>query len=224
MFFFVPNLKQRITKERRKFMPVVLYEKQRQIIDFIAQFIQKNGFAPTLKDIAKAMGLNSLATVHEHIEILVRKGVLRKKGTRRTRALEIVDKRLANMDIGVQLPILGFIAAGKPIEPFSDPNAFVDVAPSLVGGKHRAYVLQVKGNSMIEEGIFDGDYVVIEERHDVKQGDIVVALLENGFATLKKFFKEATRIRLEPANAEMSPIYATKVKVQGRVIALIRRF
>ncbi len=205
-------------------MPVILYEKQRQIIDYIAQYIQKQGFAPSLKDIATAMGLRSLATVHEHLEILIRKGVIRKTGRRNNRGLEIVDKKLANTDNGVQLPILGFIAAGQPIEPFSDPNAFLGVPPEMVKGDKRSYVLQVRGESMIDEGILDGDYVVVEERHDVKDGDIVVALLENGLATLKKFFKEATRIRLEPANAKMSPIYATKVQIQGKVCAVIRKF
>ncbi|MFC1711588.1 transcriptional repressor LexA [Patescibacteria group bacterium] len=205
-------------------MPVVLYERQRQIIDFIAQYIQKNGFAPSLKSIAKAMNLSSLATVHEHIEILARKGVIKKTGTRKNRVLEIVDKKLANQDQGIRLPILGFIAAGKPIEPFSDPNAFLHVAPAMMTGKKRAYVLQVRGSSMIEEGIFDGDYVVVEERHDVKNGDIVVALLETGLATLKRFFKEATRVRLEPANAKMAPIFATKVQIQGRVVAVIRKY
>lgn len=205
-------------------MPVVLYERQRQIIDYIAQFIQKNSFAPSLRDMADAMNLNSLATVHEHIKILVRKGVLKKTGTRRNRGYEIVDERLANQDKGVRLPILGFIAAGKPIEPYSDPEAYLHVAPTMVSGKKRSYVLQVRGDSMIEEGIFDGDYVVVEEDESVKNGDIVVALLETGLATLKKFFKEATRIRLEPANAQMAPIFASKVQIQGRVVAVIRKF
>lgn len=205
-------------------MPVVLYEKQRQIIDYISQFIQRNSCAPSLKDIADAMGVNSLATVHEHIEILVKKGVLRKIGTRKNRVLEIIDKRLASLDLGVQLPVLGFIAAGKPIEPFSDPSAFISVAPGMVSGKKRSYVLQVRGDSMIDEGILDGDYVVVEENQEVKNGDIVVALLENGLATLKKFFKEATRVRLEPANQKMQPIFATSVQIQGKVIALIRQF
>ena len=205
-------------------MPVVLYERQRQIIDFIAQFIQRNAYAPNLKQIAQAMNLNSLATVHEHIEILVKKGVLKKIGKRKGRILEIVDKKLADIDRGVQLPILGFIAAGKPIEPFSDPAAFLSVAPTMISGKVRSYVLQVKGESMIGDGIMDGDYVVVEERHDVSNGDIVVALLDNGLATLKKFFKEATRIRLEPSNAKMAPIFATNVQIQGKVIAVIRKF
>jgi repressor LexA len=106
----------------------------------------------------------------------------------------------------------------------TDPNATFKVSPELVSSKKRSYVLKVKGNSMIDDGIFNDDYVVIEERSDVNNGDIVVALLDNGLATLKRFYKEATRVRLEPANSTMSPIYATNVQVQGRVVGLIRKF
>lgn len=222
--FFCPKLKVNNNHKKGEIMPVVLYEKQREILDFIAQYIQKYGFSPQLKEIAKAMKLKSLSTIHEHIAVLIRKGVIKKSGRGKLRTLKIIDKQLGRIDSGVKLPLLGFIAAGKPIEPFSDPNAFLDVAPSMLSGKNRAYILQVRGSSMIEEGILDGDFVVVEERHDVKNGDIVIALLENGLATLKKFFKEATRIRLEPANAKMSPIYATKVRIQGKVTAVIRKF
>ena len=119
---------------------------------------------------------------------------------------------------------MGFIAAGKPLEPITDPNATLMVSPTLVTGKRRAFVLQVKGDSMIEEGILDGDFVVIEEQVEAHDGDIVVALLENGLATLKRFYREATRIRLQPANSSMRPIYATNVKVQGRCVGVIRKF
>ena len=121
---------------------------------------------------------------------------------------------------------MGFIAAGQPIQPYTDPDATMKIAPSLVSGKKRAFVLQVKGNSMVDEGIFDRDYVVIEEESlgNVRDGDIVVALLENGLATLKKFFREKTRIRLEPANSSMSPIYATNVRIQGKLAAVIRKY
>jgi len=204
-------------------MPVVLYKRQKQIVDFIAQYIQTNGHSPTLQEIADAMSLSSLATVHEHIATLVRKGVL-KKYDGSVRGLEIVDPRYANNGEGLELPILGYIAAGKPIEPYTDPNASYNVSPNLVSGKKRSFVLQVKGDSMVEEGILDGDYVIIEEEKEARNGDIVVALLENGLATLKRFFKEATRVRLEPANSSMSPIYATNVKIQGKVVGVIRRF
>jgi len=204
-------------------MPVVLYRRQKQIVDYIFQYIQTHGHSPTLQEIADAMGLSSLATVHEHIATLVRKGVL-KKYDGSVRGLEIVDSRYADTGAGLDLPILGFIAAGKPIEPYTDPNASFSVSPAMVSGKKRSYVLQVKGDSMVEEGILDGDYVIIEEDKEVKNGDIVVALLENGLATLKRFFKEATRVKLEPANSSMSPIYATNVKVQGKVVGVIRKF
>lgn len=204
-------------------MPVTLYKRQRQIVDYIAQYIQKYGSSPTLKEIADSISVSSLATVHEHIQALIRKGVVRKyEGA--VRGLELVDKSIARITEGVELPVLGLIAAGQPIQPMTDPDATLRVSPAMLSGKKRSYVLQVRGDSMIDEGILDGDYVVIEEQNDVVDGDIVVALLENGLATLKKFFRESTRIRLEPANSSMKPIYAREVKVQGKVVGLIRRF
>ena len=125
---------------------------------------------------------------------------------------------------GVELPILGFIAAGQPIMTYTDPDATVKVSPSMLSGKKRSYVLQVKGDSMIEDGILDGDYVIIEEQNTAMDGDIVVALLDSGLATLKRFFREPNRIRLEPANSNMAPIYATDVKIQGKCVGVIRRF
>ncbi|MCX6816357.1 MAG: transcriptional repressor LexA [Candidatus Beckwithbacteria bacterium] len=204
-------------------MPVTLYKRQKQLVDFIAQYIQGHGHSPTLQEIADSMNLSSLATVHEHIATLARKGILKKyEGS--VRGLEIIDPRYNNVGAGLSLPILGYIAAGKPIEPYTDPNASYSVAPTMVSGKKRSFVLQVRGDSMVDEGILDGDYVVIEEEQEAKNGEIVVALLENGLATLKRFFKEATRIRLEPANSTMSPIYATNVRIQGKVVGVIRRF
>jgi len=203
---------------------VVLYKRQREIVEYLAQYVQTHGFAPTLKEIADAMGLSSLATVHEHISRLIKKGVLTKDPESTTRDIKLVDKRLGSFNRGVQLPILGWISAGRPIQPYEETEAIIQVAPEMVKGRKRSYVLQAKGESMIDEGILDGDYVIVEEEQTVKDGDIVVAILENGLATLKKFFKEATRIRLEPANASMSPIFATRVQIQGRVIGIIRRF
>lgn len=205
------------------YMPVTLYKRQKQILDFLKQYIQKNGFSPTLVEIAEAVGLSSLATVHEHLASLARKGVIKRyKGA--VRGIEIIDQKISDLIKGVELPVLGFIAAGKPIEPHTDPNVAMSISPGMLTGKKRAFVLQVKGESMIEEGILDGDFVVVEQQDDVKNGEIVVALLENGFATLKKFFKEATRVRLEPANSKMAPIFAKNVKIQGKVVGIIRRF
>lgn len=204
-------------------MPVTLYRRQKQILDFISQYVQKFGYSPTLQQIADAIGVRSLATVHEHLTAMEKKGVIRRyEGA--VRGIEIADKKLGELTAGIELPILGFIAAGQPIEPYTDPNATIEISPTLLSGKKPSFVLQVKGESMKDDGILDGDYVVIEQQEEAKNGDIVVALLENGFATLKRYFKEATRIRLEPANAKMAPIFTTKVKIQGRVVGVIRRF
>lgn len=204
-------------------MAVTLYRRQRQIVDFIAQYIQRNGYSPTLQEIATAIGVSSLATIHEHLQALIRKKIL-KKYDGAVRGLELIDRTFLRIAESVDLPLLGFIAAGRPIQPFTDPNATFKVSPELISGKARSYVLQVKGDSMIEDGILDGDFVVIEERNEATNGEIVVALLDNGLATLKRFYKEATRIRLEPANSAMQPIYATNVKVQGKCVGLIRKF
>ena len=204
-------------------MPVTLYRRQKQILDFVKQYVQKNGLAPTLTEIANALGVSSLATVHEHLKAMEKKGVI-KRFNGSVRGIEIVNDLLPEQQIGIDVPVLGFIAAGFPIEPFTDPNASISIAPGMISGKKRAYVLQVKGTSMIEEGILDGDFVVVEEKETANNGDIVVAILENGFATLKRFFKEATRIRLEPANSKMAPIFAKNVKIQGKVVGVLRRF
>ncbi len=204
-------------------MPITLYKRQKQILDFIGQYIQKFGTSPTLQEIADSLGVSSLATVHEHLQTLTKKGVIRRfEGA--VRGIELLDHKIGNALESVELPILGLIAAGAPIQPMTDPNATMKVASSMLSGKKRSYVLQVRGDSMIEEGILDGDFVVIEEKKEARDGEIVVALLDNGLATLKKFFKEATRIRLEPANSTMRPIYAQNVTIQGSVVGLVRRF
>jgi repressor LexA len=209
-------------------MPVTLYNRQRQILDFISQYIQSNNYSPTLQEIADALGVKSLATVHEHLQAMEKKGVIRKfEGS--VRGIEILDKQAAkrvSTDIAIELPVLGFIAAGQPIEPYTDPNATYGVPPSMLNSKKRCFVLQVKGDSMIEAGIYDKDYVVIEQTETAVNGDVVVALLDNGFATLKRFFKEATRVRLEPANSAMSPIFVTgdKIRIQGKCVGVIRKF
>jgi repressor LexA len=204
-------------------MPVIVYRKQRQILDFISQYIQKNGYSPTLQEIANAINVKSLATVHEHLQALTKKKLIRKyEGM--VRGIEVLEKKMGNMLEGVELPILGFIAAGQPIATFTDPNASMTVSAAMISGKKPTYVLQVKGDSMIEDGILDGDFVIIERQETARNGEIVVALLENGLATLKRFYKEPNRIRLEPANSTMQPIYATDVQIQGRVVGVIRKY
>ncbi len=206
-------------------MPAILYPRERQLLDFITQFIQRFGYAPTLKEIGEAMGIRSPATVHEHIDRLRQKGFIKKlDGT--ARGLEVVTENYKPAGTGatLELPVLGFIAAGSPLEPYTDPNFYMSVAPAMMASNQPHYILQVKGSSMIEDGILDGDFVVIAHQQDAKNGDIVVALLPNGLATLKRIYFEKDRIKLAPANSTMTPIFTTHVKIQGKVVGLIRKF
>ncbi len=196
-------------------------------MDFITQFVQRYGYAPTLQEMADGVGVRAVATIHEHLHNLEDKGFL-KVTTGARRGLELTGKgaKMGQMDgeMAVDLPVLGFIAAGEPLEPHTDPNLYISVAPNLVTGGKPSYVLQVKGQSLIEEGILDGDYVVIQHQEEAQNGDIVVAILRNGLATLKRIFFEEGRIRLQPANSTMSPIFVTEVKIQGKVVGVIRRY
>lgn len=209
-------------------MSAVLYDKERRVLEFLARFQQKFGYSPTLKEIALGVGLRSPATVHEHVAALIEKGYLRRlDGVKRT--LEIVDTNMAKGLIAgdeavMELPLMGFIVAGAPLEPHPDTNATFRVAASMISGKQPAFVLQVKGNSMIEDGIFEDDYVVVEHTQEAQNGDIVIALIDNSLSTLKRFYKEGGRIVLKPANASMSPIYPKEVQVQGKVVGLVRKF
>lgn len=204
-------------------MALIVYKRQYQILDFIRQYIQTNGSAPTLRKIADAIGVSSLATVHEHLQALEEKGLIKRKSGK-VRAIELKESEVALSHEGFEAPILGFIAAGMPIEAYTDPNATMAIPRTFVSGKKRTYVLQVRGESMIEDGIMDGDHVIIEQTENANNGEIVVALLDNGMATLKRFFKEATRVRLEPANAKMQPIFVKRVRIQGKVVGLVRKY
>lgn len=205
----------------------VLYKKERQVLEFIAQFQKHYGYSPTLTEIAQATGHRSNSTVHTLIRALVEKGYVQKvEGN--TRVLKILKEDVTTTMLGTQpsleLPLMGYIAAGKPLEPHSDPNATFQVSASMISGKKTAYVLQVKGNSMIDDGIFDGDYVVIERTDQAEQGDIVVALVDDNLATLKRFYKEDGKVVLKPANSQMQPIYPNNIMIQGKAVGLVRRF
>jgi repressor LexA len=206
--------------------PITLYKKQKQILDYISQYIQLNNTSPTLQEIADAMGLSSLATVHEHLQALVKKGVIRRyEGA--VRGIEIIDEKINAALSGIELPLIGYIAAGEPIEAIENPLETITVSPDMVTKFKRCYVLQVKGDSMIDQGIFDGDYVVIQHQDTANDGEIVVALLDNGFATLKSFYREKNgMIRLQPANEKMDPIYVEpqNLTIQGKVTGVIRKF
>lgn len=206
--------------------PVTLYKRQKEILDFISQYIQQNGTSPTLQEIADAMNLSSLSTVHEHLETLARKNVIKRyEGV--VRGIEIIDEKIEASLQGIQVPLVGYIAAGEPIEAIENPLETVTVTPDLVSKVKRCYVLQVKGDSMVDEGIYDGDYVVIQQQETAENGDIVVALLENEFATLKTFYREkGNKIRLQPENKTMEPIIVDSddVQVQGKVTGVIRKY
>jgi len=206
--------------------PITLYKKQKQILDFISQYIQTNGFSPTLQEIANAMGLSSLATVHEHLQALEKKDVI-KRYDGSVRGIELVDNTFNTQPNSIELPLVGFIAAGEPIEANENPLATVMVSSDLVSKTKRCFVLQVRGDSMIDMGIMDGDHVVIQQQNTAVDGEIVVALIDNEFATLKTMYKEKNgKIRLQPANQKMDPIYvdAKSLQIQGIVTGVIRRY
>lgn len=208
-------------------MAAVLYQRQRELLEFIQNYIRQHGYSPTLKEMAKHLKVSSPATVHEHLRALERKGVVRRH-LDEARGLEITSAYNTNYSVdvyaGIELPLLGYIQAGSPLEPYDDPTASFRVSSSLVPPGKSAFVLRVKGDSMIEDGIFSGDYVILIKGEEIKDGDVVVALLQTGLATLKRIYHEGGQIKLMPANSQMEPIYATEVQVQGRMVALVRKY
>src|SRR5882762_5710348 len=208
-------------------MPGVLYRKERQVLEFLVQFQNKHTYAPTLREIADATSHKSVSTIHVILRNLVDKGYVQKVDGN-ARVLKIKDENVISAFMGtspsVELPLMGYIAAGSPLEPHVDPNATFQISASMLSGSKTAYVLQVKGESMIEDGIMDGDYVVIEKVNVASNGEIVVALVDDNLATLKRFYKEGGKIVLKPANASMDPIYPNTIKIQGRVVGLVRKY
>lgn len=213
-------------------MTAVLYKKERELLTFILQFQEQHGYSPTLREMADATGRRSVSTIHAIIRTLVDKGYMQKvEGN--TRTLKVLKKENIDSILGtttralgpsIALPLFGYIAAGKPLEPHVDPEATFAVASSMISGKKPSYVLQVKGSSMIEDGILDGDFVVIEKTETANNGDIVVALVDENMATLKRFYKEDDKVVLRPANRDMDPIYPKSIKIQGIAVSLVRRF
>ncbi len=208
-------------------MPGVLYRKEREVLEYLAQFQKQYGYSPTLTEISKATAHRSNSTVHAIIRSLVDKGYVQKVDGN-TRVLKIVDDKVGSSMLGtamsLDLPLMGYIAAGQPLEPHTDPNASFQISASMISGKKTAYVLQVKGSSMIEDGILDGDYVVIEKSETANNGDIVVALVDEGLATLKRFYRDGDVVVLKPANSQMEPIYPKQLKIQGVAVGVVRKF
>jgi repressor LexA len=198
-----------------------LTKRQREILDYLNEFIQQHGYAPSLEEIGRRFNLSSLATVHKHLTNLQEKGFIR-RAWNRSRSVELVPTRAGGRSL--ELPLLGFVAAGSPIEAIASNETIA--VPDVLAGKRDSYVLRVKGNSMIDEQICDGDFVIVEDRKSVDNGEMVIALVGGQDATLKKFYRENGKVRLQPANPTMQPIMVDpdQVQVQGVVVGVMRRY
>lgn len=202
---------------------MALTRRQKLILDYISQYIQENGYAPSFEEIADAFDYTSLATVHEHVSNLERKGYIR-KAYNQSRSIELVDTE--SRPGALELPLLGEVAAGQPIEAIPERETVL-VPPDLLRKRGDNYVLRVVGDSMIEEQIRDGDYIIVNNRPTAEDGEMVVALVEGESATVKKLYREGDgRIRLQPANQKLEPMYfdPDDLQIQGVVVGVIRRY
>jgi len=206
---------------------MAITKRQRQVYDFIAEFVQKNQYSPSFEEIGEGLGLSSLATVHKHVTNLEKKGLL-SRDYNRSRSIDLLPpkgrlKQAMSVNTGMVLPLLGRIAAGQPIEAIERPET---ISLSDWVRSKEVFVLEVSGESMQDEHIVNGDYVLVEKSKIAHNGDIVVALVEGTDATLKRFYREGDRIRLQPSNAKMKPIIvpARNVEIQGRVIGVLRKY
>lgn len=195
-----------------------LTKRQAEILQFISDSITHNNYAPSYREICAHFGLSSTATVAEHIESLRVKGYLTQEENL-ARSIQITESEEESSTVAI--PLLGTIAAGRPIEAVATHET-IDIPRDMSG--NNVYALRVKGESMIEDGILNNDYVIVEQTRVAKNGDIVVALVDTDSVTLKRFYKEKDHIRLQPANSSMNPMYFKKVAIQGRVRGLIRKF
>lgn len=206
-------------------MKQTLTKKQKQLLDFIKKFSKDNGYPPSFREIMQGMNYSSVATVAQHIDNLVTKGFLFKRDNE-ARSIQLVETEI-DLEDTVSLPILGLIAAGEPIEVLEGQKEMLSVPPFMIKSDH-SYVLRVKGRSMIEDGILDGDYVVIRENKTPVNGDTVVAMVNGFSATLKRFYRESDgSVRLQPANSSMKPFILDEndsLEIQGVVTGVIRSY
>jgi repressor LexA len=202
---------------------MALTRRQREIFDFISSFVEEQGYSPSLEEIAAHFGLSSVATVHKHVQHLVEKGLLR-KAWNRSRSVEPVPNESEEPGL-TTLPLVGTVAAGLPIEAIED-NETISVPAEMAGRPGESFVLRVRGDSMIEDQICDGDMVVVERRAEARNGQTVVALIDGTDATLKRFYREGGQVRLVPANHTMKPIEvpAEQVTIRGIVRGLLRSY
>lgn len=197
-----------------------LTKRQQEIFDFIKRYGAEHGYPPTVRDIGKAIGLTSSSTVHAHLANLEKAGLLRRDPTK-PRALEVLVDKAKEMVAPAGLPLVGQVAAGSPVLAEENIEEYVSV-PDLAGGDEGEFVLRVKGESMIDAGIFDGDYVIVRRQDTASDGEIVVALVGEE-ATVKRFFKESDHVRLQPENTTLEPIRTRDVQILGRVVGLCRK-
>jgi repressor LexA len=232
---------------------MALTKRQKQVLDFLVEFINRNGYAPSFEEIAQSLDLSSLATVHKHVENLERKGFIR-RGYNQSRSIDVLalpgpvpfGKTMQRMmgaksrkaaavaeaspasdsaPAGLEFPLLGRIAAGQPMEAVANPETLS--LGDFARRQGNVFVLRVKGDSMVDDHICDGDYILVEGASTAENGEIVVALIEGTDATLKRFFRQGgSQVRLQPANSQMDPIIlpARDVKIQGRVIGVLRKY
>lgn len=200
---------------------MAITRRQKEVLDFIAAFTQRNGYSPSYEEIAHGLGLRSLATVHKHVTNLHNKGLLQ-RAHNRSRSIDVLPPK-AKARPGERFPLAGRIAAGLPIEAVETAET---ISLGDIVGTRDVFALQVRGESMRDEHIVDGDYVLVERTSVAHEGDIVVALVRGSETTLKRYYIEGATVRLQPSNAEMDPIYvpASQVAIQGRVLGVVRRY
>ena len=208
---------------------MAITRRQKEVLDFLSGFTSSNGYSPSYEEIAAGLGLNSLATVHKHVTNLQGKGLLQRSHNR-SRSIDVLPQRSASRRAGSssssggdRLPLLGRIAAGRPVEAIETAET---ISLGDIIGSREVFALEVRGDSMRDEHIVSGDFVLVERTRTAREGEIVVALVDGTEATLKRFYREGTLIRLQPSNAEMAPIYApaTNVSIQGRVLGILRKY
>jgi repressor LexA len=197
-----------------------LTKRQAQILQYITEHITDHGYAPSYREIGQHFGLSSTATIAEHIESLKAKGYLSHEENL-ARSIQVNAAQTGSNPLSFLVPLLGTVAAGRPIEAINTEES-IDIPRDMMGGN--VFALRVKGESMIEDGIMSGDYIIVESTKTAKNGDIVVALVDNDKVTLKRFYREKDRIRLQPANSTMRPLYFAQVAIQGKVKGVIRKF
>ncbi len=195
--------------------------RQKEVIDFLEAFVARSGYSPSFEEIARGMGLKSLATVHKHITNLEKKGMLDRVHNR-SRSIDLLPPGTRTRS-SLKLPLAGRIAAGTPVEAMETPET---ISLADVVGNRDVFALEVRGDSMRDEHIIDGDYVLVERARTARNGEIVVALVHGSETTLKRFYPEGAVVRLQPANLEMDPIIvpAAQVAIQGRVLGVLRKY